>query len=140
MLYNNRYYNSDYYLERELDELENCFDVSRLDKNTEYAIGHIKDLQEAIKRCQQYIAFMIRQKELAESISYKYEVHLYRQAFSKPVKYFASVHKIPNIPTPNKSSTVSLESKRFDGKERHLAKKYAQELAKKYNCHIVEMS
>lgn len=136
MLYNNRYYNSDYSLERELEEYEKCFDVSRIDTRIEYAQDNIKDLQKAIKRCQEYISFMIRQKELANSITYRHEVHLTRQSFSKPIKYFTSVHKIPNVPNSH-NKIVYLESKRFDGKDRHLAKKHAEELAKQYDCKVV---
>lgn len=136
MLYNSRYYNSDYSLERELDEYNSCFDTSRLDNRIESAMDDIKELQRGIKRCQEYIAFMIRQKELAESITYKYEVHLVRQSYSKPIKYFASVHKIPNVPN-NFKKIVYLESKRFDGKDRHIAKTHAEELAKKYNCEVI---
>lgn len=135
MLYNN-YYSSDYHLEKQLGEYSNCFDVSRIDHQIEYAKGYINDLQSGVKRCQEYISFLIRQKELAESIAYRYEVELIRQSYSKPIVYFAIVRKIPVVPNGDKKS-ISIESERFEGKDRHLAKKRAIELAKKYNCELI---
>lgn len=136
MLHNSRYYNSDYNLDKQLEEYENCFDLSLLEHQIEYSKDYINELQDGVKRCQKYISFLIRQKELAESITYRYEVHLVRQSYSKPIKYFATARKIPNVPSGDKKS-VFLESEKFDGKDRHVAKKRAIELAKKYNCEVI---
>ena len=135
MLYNNRYYNSNYSLEERIEQDEQIYDVKMLDDHINYAIDNIKDLQEAIKRCQQYLSFLYHHKQLAEDIGYTLKAYCQRYALNSGISYYTGIYKIPCVPNGDKYK-VSIETNRWKGCERGAAIQAAKDLAKKYKCEL----
>lgn len=139
MAYNSYYY-SNRSLELKTEEMSDCYNIQRIEKSINNAKIDIADLQEQIIRCQKYISFLLSQKEFVSSLNFRYEVHVTRYSYNR-IEYGVKLLQIPNIPKGEKKAFVPCGdefSKRFAGKERHLAQKFAEELAQKYKCAIIK--
>lgn len=131
------YYQPENYAEEQINQVEKCYDLSRIDKDISYAIDFLKHLEKAQKACQSFLSVAYYHKGHVEETKFRYEVYYKRySSFRGKVDYYTGVYVIPCIPGGEKCKN-SIENKRWSGKERHLAKKVAIELAEKYKCKII---
>lgn len=138
MSWYNKFYASDRETEKYTAELLNSYDMSHITFRIESAESEIRDMQEAIKRCQRFLSAAHYHKQHATETKYRYQAYYTRHNYSK-VYYYTGVYVIPCIPN-GEEHKYSIEAKRWEGKDRHTAKAHCKELAKKYNCPIVERS
>ena len=135
MIYQGRYYTSDYQLERELAEIEKQYNPETIIRHIESAQNDIQSLQEGIKRCQEYISRLIYHKNLVDTVSYKYRAYCHREAWRTPITYHTGVYKIPCVPHGEERRTT-IDAQKFSGKERGAAIQRAKNLAKQYKCEL----
>lgn len=128
----NSFYMSDRALERAIEEVEENFSTDRLNNRISMVISDIKDMQEAIQRCQKFLSHAYYQKQLLNDINYKCSVYWIRRS-GTPVYYYVGVHRTPNVPK-GEHYRDTIEPQRFQGKNRKAAKDYAKKLCEKYKC------
>ena len=126
------FYMSDRGLERAIEEVEENFSTDRLNNRISVVTDDIKDMQEAIQRCQKFLSHAYYQKKLLSDITYRYSVYWLRRS-GTPVYYYIGVHRTPNVPNGEKRQDT-IEPQRFQGKDRKAAKDYVKKLCEKYGC------
>jgi hypothetical protein len=130
------------YLHQTDYKFKHVYDIKTLKDYCDYAARDIKRCEEVIKNIQAY------QMALYEHV---------QEVINTPTKNIVALHRSTNYSTNKKHYNVQLEvrpqveknviegsritaqykdHKHFEGKDRHLAFKYADELSKKYNCTI----
>jgi len=124
---------------------------------TEYKFKHIYDVKELKGYCDHAARDIQRAEQVIEQIK-KYQMELYEHVqtvINTPVKKYVILQRststghvtfyvcLDNRPVTDKDHVdghwvkgIKEHEKRFTGKERHLAIKYAEQLAKQYNCKI----
>lgn len=126
---------------------------------TDYKFKHIYDIKTLKDYCDYATRDIQRCEEVIKNIQ-KYQMALYEHVqtvINTPTKNIITLHRSTNYNTNKKRYDVQLtirpqvekdvvegskvygqhkDHKYFEGKDRHLAIRYAEELSKKYNCPI----
>lgn len=117
---------------------KHVYDVETLENYLQWSTRDITNMKEQIQKTEEYQEFVKNQIRLVSSIETVPEVNLQRTVY-KSVEFFVSVRHVPQIEVEEgkrQPYIKSTDNKKFEGKERHIALEYAQELADKYNCDI----
>lgn len=131
----NEFYHSDYNYEKKLKELENIYDMYLINQDIKYAERCVTDLQKQLLRCQGFLSRAYYQKDFVSTLQYSYSVYWKRSKnySTNRIEYFIGVYKTPKIANGDKYRTsITIEAKRFQGKDKKIAREYAEKLCEKY--------
>lgn len=120
-------------------QFNNIYDVDELKRYYDYAARDIERAEEAIAKLKAY------QMELHKHVQEVVQTHMKKVVVLRrsssgndgKVDFNVYVDMRPQLEKENRHvRTKQIHDKRFTGRERHLAIKYAEDLAKQYNCPI----
>lgn len=109
------------------------------------AVRSIENLEREIQHIKEYQQKLYNHVQMVVQLEFRKEVSLARRTVScgygKPDKigYTVSLDHVPEIDEiKHKVSYERTDVKTFEGKDRHLAFKYAESLAKQHHCKVVK--
>jgi len=131
------FYHPERVAEEKIDAIEKCYNLNHIDKDIQYTIEFLQHLEKAQKACQKLLSAAYYHRGHVEETKFRYQVYYKRSAsWRGKIDYYTGVYVIPCFQNGEKYKEA-IENKRWSGKERHIAKKEAVELAKKYKCDII---
>ena len=123
-------------------QFKHIFDIDYLKDLDRYCRRDIERLEEAIQQVKKYQMELFNHVQEVLQTDIKKFVNLVRREnwSTKRVEYYVSLEHRPQVDKDfingRKPYCKYTEQKNYKGTERHIAIKYADELAKKYNCPI----
>ena len=122
-------------------QFKHIYDLDRLKEYSRYAQNDIQRALDYIEKVKQYQREIYEHAQIVASSTFEHVVMLERSTdYSTNKKHYnVTLHNRPkgiNEVDHHKVYGTYSEHKHFEGKERHSALKYAEELATRYNCTI----
>ncbi|KEK22135.1 hypothetical protein [Bacillus gaemokensis] len=130
------------YINANFDKIKHIYDVERLKQYNSSCERDIKRLEGIIEKIKKYQMEIFKHAQHVVNTEMKNVVTLVRRKeyATKRVKYNVQLEVWPIIPMKHVENErvygAYKHEKMFGGKERHLALKYANDLAETYHCEI----
>lgn len=130
------------YINANFDKFKHIYDIERLKQYNNWCERDIKRLEEVIEKLKKYQMEIYRHAQTVVNTEFKNVVTLVRRRdyYTNRVKYHVQLEMRPMVTTDYVENERVYGSykheKMFTGKERHLALKYAKDLANQYHCEI----
>ncbi|QHV47651.1 hypothetical protein C1N66_32185 (plasmid) [Bacillus cereus] len=130
------------YVNANCEKFKHIFDMKRLKSYSDMVDRDIERLEEIIKKLKNYQMAIYEHAQTVANTEFKSVVTLVRRRdySTNHVKYHVQLEMQPNVSTDyienDRVYGFYKHEKMFTGRERHLALKYADELAKQYHCEI----
>ncbi|PHD06398.1 hypothetical protein COF54_15310 [Bacillus toyonensis] len=130
------------YINANCDKFKHIYDMKRLKSYSDMAQNDITRLEEVIKKLKNYQMDIYEHAQTVANTQFKSVVTLVRRRNydTNHVKYHVQLEMRPNVGTDYIENEwvygFYKHEKMFTGRERHLALKYADQLAKQYQSEI----
>ncbi|MBC6975100.1 MULTISPECIES: hypothetical protein [Bacillus] len=130
------------YINANFDKFKHIYDIEKLKQYSNWCDRDIKGLEEVIEKLKQYQMEIYEHAQTVVNTEFQNVVTLVRRRdyYTNRVKYHVQLAMRPIVAREwienEKVYGPYKHEKMFTGKERHLALKYAKDLAKQYNCEI----
>lgn len=130
------------YINNNLDKFKHIYDMQRLKRYSDWAESDIKRIEEVLEKLKNYQMEIHVHAQTVANTEFKSVVTLVRRKdyYTNLVKYHVQLEKHPIVTTHlvegERVDGFNEHYQMFGGRERTLAIKYAEELAKENNCEI----
>ncbi|WP_368661232.1 hypothetical protein AB3U43_04025 (plasmid) [Bacillus cereus] len=130
------------YINNNLDKFKHIYDMQRLKRYSDWAESDIKRIEEVLEKLKNYQMEIHEHAQTVANTEFKSVVTLVRRKdyYTNLVKYHVQLEKHPIVATHHiegeRVDGFNEHYQMFGGRERTLAIKYAEELAKENNCEI----